>query len=129
VITYAQNFEDVMLARLFERKRRGFYVDIGAWDPDRYSVTRHFYQLGWHGLNVEPISWRHDLFVERRPRDINVHGLIGEGPGVERFFECVEEDYLSTIVPAVADMLRESGHTMREYPVPIERLDAMIERH
>jgi hypothetical protein len=43
MISYAQNFEDVMIARLFDAGYRGFYVDIGAAHPDFLSVTRHFY--------------------------------------------------------------------------------------
>ncbi|SFK10939.1 hypothetical protein SAMN05444581_102140 [Methylocapsa palsarum] len=34
MISYAQNFEDVMIARLFDEARRGFYIDIGAAHPD-----------------------------------------------------------------------------------------------
>lgn len=42
MISYAQNFEDVMIARLFDDTHRGFYVDVGAAHPDFLSVTRHF---------------------------------------------------------------------------------------
>lgn len=129
LITYAQNFEDVMLERLFAGKKRGFYVDIGAWDPNAYSVTRHFYQRGWRGLNIEPIGWRHAMFVEHRPHDINLRGLVGSGGGGTRFYECVEEDYLSTTVADVADAMRARGLTVNEYDVEIERLDTLIARH
>lgn len=43
MISYAQNFEDVMLERAFADLEIGFWVDVGAWDPDTDSVTRHFY--------------------------------------------------------------------------------------
>ena len=33
ITSYAQNFEDVMLARAFPGPQ-GFYVDVGANDPD-----------------------------------------------------------------------------------------------
>jgi hypothetical protein len=45
VITYAQNFEDVILARVIARREKGFYVDVGAGDPDHMSVTKWFYDL------------------------------------------------------------------------------------
>ncbi|MFN9402212.1 MAG: FkbM family methyltransferase, partial [Dolichospermum sp.] len=32
-ISYAQNFEDVLLNRLFKNKTRGFYIDVGALHP------------------------------------------------------------------------------------------------
>ncbi|MDA1234832.1 MAG: hypothetical protein O3A53_08525 [Acidobacteria bacterium] len=50
----AQNREDVMLARAFDHKTDGFYIDVGAMDPDEMSITRYFYDLGWRGINVEP---------------------------------------------------------------------------
>jgi len=42
MISYAQNFEDVMVARLFDPDYQGFYVDIGAAHPDFLSVTLIF---------------------------------------------------------------------------------------
>jgi hypothetical protein len=41
IISYAQNFEDVMLSRAFPGAR-GFYVDVGANDPDIGSVSHAF---------------------------------------------------------------------------------------
>src|SRR5438876_9312099 len=54
LISYAQNFEDVMLGRVFAGRKTGFYVDVGAADPVNLSVTKWFYDLGWSGLNIEP---------------------------------------------------------------------------
>jgi hypothetical protein len=51
---YAQHGEDRSLAGLLGRRRRGFYIDVGAWDPVQDSVTKHFYDRGWRGINVEP---------------------------------------------------------------------------
>ena len=56
MISWAQNLEDVMLARAFKGTARGYYVDVGAYDPVIDSVTRHFYEAGWHGINIEPHS-------------------------------------------------------------------------
>lgn len=118
-----------MLERFFQDKKSGFYVDIGAWDPNAYSVTRHFYLRGWRGLNVEPIASRHEMFVAERPRDINLRALVGSAKGMTTFFECVEEDYLSTTMPDVAELLRSRGLTVNEYDVDVEHLDALLERH
>jgi FkbM family methyltransferase len=79
MFSYAQNFEDVILARLFDGKTDGLYVDIGASDPELLSVTKHFYDLGWSGVNVEPIKAQWDLFATHRPRDINLNAAIGNG--------------------------------------------------
>ena len=53
-VSYAQNWEDVMLWRALGHVGQGFYVDVGAFSPDEHSVTRAFYDLGWSGINIEP---------------------------------------------------------------------------
>src|SRR6266851_465847 len=47
-----------MLARVFAGRTAGFYVDVSAADPVNLSVTKWFYDLGWSGLNIEPIGWQ-----------------------------------------------------------------------
>ena len=45
----------------------GNYIDIGAADPDEDSVTRAFYEAGWRGVNVEPMSPLAERLRHRRP--------------------------------------------------------------
>ncbi len=119
MLTYAQNFEDVILARLFAEKSDGFYIDIGAWDPTLHSVTRHFYDQGWRGINVEPIARQHALFVEQRPRDINLLAAVGATPGTMRFHECLDLSSLSTADDEQATALRQSGKRVESYDVDV----------
>lgn len=127
MISYAQNFEDVMLERLFKEVETGFYIDIGAFDPTLHSVTRHFYERGWHGVNVEPIPARHEMFIADRPRDTNLNVAIGAEPGRLRFYECVDDGALSTLDPKLADRLRGESHTIEEYDVEVVTLNSILE--
>jgi len=104
VISYAQNFEDVMLARAFRGLAQGFYVDVGAMDPVTHSVTCHFYEQGWHGINIEPSRSHFARLVELRPRDINLNFALGEREEVRDFFD-VPESGLSSLSdePPAAD--------------------------
>jgi FkbM family methyltransferase len=77
MVSYAQNFEDVMLRRALQDVESGFYVDIGAADPDADSVTRWFYEQGWRGINVEPDSQYFGRLAERRLEDKNLQCVIG----------------------------------------------------
>ena len=43
MISYAQNFEDVILWRALKHVEAGRYIDIGANDPEKDSVTKVFY--------------------------------------------------------------------------------------
>jgi FkbM family methyltransferase len=109
MISYAQNFEDVMLARVFANQERGFYVDVGAWHPTSDSVTRHFYDLGWSGVNVEPAPEYLTLLEEERPRDLNLGVVVGR-PGPRQFHR-VRGSGLSTLLPSLAHEAAASGFT------------------
>ena len=41
-ISYAQNFEDVLLWRALGTVERGFFIDVGAQHPDQDTVTPAF---------------------------------------------------------------------------------------
>jgi len=53
-VSYAQNYEDVMLWRALKHIENGFYIDVGAAWPSEHSVTKLFYDEGWRGINIEP---------------------------------------------------------------------------
>lgn len=78
LISYSQYYEDVILYALFgDEKKIGFYIDVGANDPVEISVTKMFYDLGWNGINIEPLDTMHKLLCIERPRDINLNIAIG----------------------------------------------------
>jgi len=72
MISYAQNAEDVVLARALVDTPVGFYIDIGAFHPTDHSVTKHFYDRGWRSINVEPLPHLLERFVAERPEDVNL---------------------------------------------------------
>ena len=122
MISYAQNFEDVMVARLFAPDDRGFYVDIGAAHPDYLSVTRHFYNQGWSGINVEPSFRFYPLLCEGRPNDINLQFAIGNNPGLATFYEIPKFAENSTLERRVADRLAAAELPSTTHEVEVIRL-------
>ncbi len=87
MISFAQNFEDVMLARIFAPRMTGFYIDVGAMDPVDGSVTKHFYDLGWCGVNVEPDGRFHEKLLSERTRDVNLNVALGESDDLLPFYQ------------------------------------------
>lgn len=73
---YSQNFEDVLLWRCFNHLDVGFYVDVGAQYEEADSVTRLFYDAGWSGINIEPVTEFAETF-RRRTRDHTVSCAAG----------------------------------------------------
>jgi len=87
MISYAQNFEDVILARVFNGQNEGFYVDVGAGDPVYLSVTKWFYDQGWSGINIEPNAALFRKLTADRLRDVNLNCGAGAERGEAVFFE------------------------------------------
>jgi len=79
--TYSQEGEDIVLNTLFGYDRPGIYVDIGAHDPVAWSNTKKFAELGWWGLNIDPMPGTAERFRRHRPRDICLEAAIDIGAG------------------------------------------------
>lgn len=79
-LSYSQEGEDMILARIFEGKNNGFYVDVGAHHPQRLSNTYYFYLQGWRGINLDARPGSMNLFHKIRPRDINLEIGISDTP-------------------------------------------------
>jgi FkbM family methyltransferase len=89
-ISYAQEGEDLILAALLdlrESKRPGFYVDVGAHHPQRFSNTFLFYRNGWSGINIDARPGSMLAFQRDRTRDINVEAAVGEDHKARTFYE------------------------------------------
>ncbi|HRY82208.1 MAG TPA: FkbM family methyltransferase [Candidatus Moranbacteria bacterium] len=78
VKSYSQEGEDMILRRLFEDTKKGFYVDIGAHHPQRFSNTQYFYKMGWTGINVDAMPGSMKKFEKLRPRDINLEMAVSD---------------------------------------------------
>lgn len=78
--SYSQEGEDMVLRRLFEGAGPGFYVDVGAHHPKRFSNTYHFYCNGWRGINIDARPGSMEQFNRLRPRDLNLEAGIAREP-------------------------------------------------
>ena len=128
MISYAQNGEDVVLARALP-SASGFYVDVGASHPDIASVTKYFYDLGWSGINIDPRGDVIELLRERRPRDTNLEFAAGATDGSVDFYVVVEDPDLSTMDSSDRDFLEQRGYTVTTQRVQVRTLDSIFIRH
>lgn len=89
---FSQEGEDLILSRLFyiindnHNIKDGFYIDIGAHHPYRYSNTYLFYKKGWHGINIDALPGSMKSFNRLRKRDINIECGVGKKTEVKKFF-------------------------------------------
>lgn len=74
--SYSQEGEDIILQRYFEGTSKGFYVDVGAHHPMRFSNTYIFYKMGWRGINIDAMPGSMALFNRFRRHDLNLEVAI-----------------------------------------------------
>jgi FkbM family methyltransferase len=108
-VSYAQNFEDVLLWRALGDVRDGFYIDIGAWHPDTESVTRAFYDRGWRGINVEPVPENARRLRLARTRDITLQAAVS-AQARQRMLHIVPGTGLSSLSADAAERARAHGY-------------------
>jgi FkbM family methyltransferase len=128
MISYAQNFEDVILHRVFRTVGHGRYVDIGAYDPVVDSVTKHFYDRGWSGVNVEAVERFHRKFEEQRPRDWNINVVVGPREGQVEFHEWGDTGLSSYRDGLDGRVMADLGYQKTSRSLPMTTLQAIADR-
>lgn len=128
--SYSQEGEDVILRRLFEEQSCGFYVDVGAHHPQRFSNTFLFYKRGWRGINIDPDVDAIAEFQRSRPRDISLVLGISNEVGELRYHR-FNEPALNTFDEVLAHEREKLGgyHLLSTIVVPVKRLDEVLQEH
>lgn len=108
----SQKGEDLAIDTYFHHKKKGFYIDIGAYHPQRYNNTKFFYDRGWHGINIEPNPNAIQLFQKDRMKDVNLNIGIGSKVGTLLFY-VFESAALSTFSRKEADELLKADYRVR----------------
>lgn len=82
--SYAQEHEDSRLWDFVgQDKEKGFYIDVGANDPEFLSVSKSFYDAGWYGINIEPQAKFCHALWEAQPEATTLQCGLSDKPGTE----------------------------------------------
>jgi len=108
---YSQEGEDILLSRIFGKQRDGFYVDVGAHHPRRFSNTYHFYKKGWRGINIDAMPGSMEVFQKLRPSDINLEMAVSEKEQILTYY-MFNEPALNGFSKAIS-----TEHQTREYKI------------
>lgn len=127
-ISYAQNFEDVMLWRALKHIDRGFYIDIGAQDPIIDSVSLAFYQHGWRGVHIEPTQQYSSKLRNARQDEVVEQVAIGNSQGTLKFYEFCDTG-LSTADPTLAKRHEDAGFFAKISEIRVATLASILERY
>ena len=126
-ISYAQNFEDVMLWRALKHVKNGFYIDIGAQDPVKDSVSLAFYENGWRGVHVEPTSQYSEKLKKARHDETVLQVAISAECGTLNFFEFPDTG-LSPGDVFTAEAHRKAGFLAIETIVQTVTIDQLLDQ-
>lgn len=131
--SYSQEGEDMVIRGFYEGKKRykGFYVDVGAHHPYRFSNTMYFYRKGWRGINIEPSPEAMKWFKFFRRKDTNLNIGISDSPQ-ELTYYCFNEPALNGFSKEISekrDGLKSRYHLLKTIPVPTLPLKEVFANH
>ncbi|TFW30408.1 FkbM family methyltransferase [Massilia horti] len=124
-VSYAQNFEDVLLWRALGHVKNGFYIDVGANDPVEHSVTKAFYDRGWTGINIEPLPHFYEAFLKQRPNDINLPIAAGAKEDFLTLYDVPAVRGWASPDPGVAAAHRAHGFQVTELTVQVRPVSSV----
>jgi len=128
---YSQYHEDDKIFKFIEKKDRGLYIDIGAGNPIQYSNTYMLYQMGWHGLLIEPCPVLIPRLKEVRPNDILYEGAILDFDGSVVVFS--KEEYgitsKSYIFKSHIEKAKKEGYGEHYWMRPCCKLKTLLKKY
>lgn len=101
--SYSQEGEDLILDKFLSYKKNGFYIDIGAHHPMRFSNTYLFYKRGWRGINIDALPGSMVEFKKHRKLDINLEIGIND-TGSQSTFYIFNESAINTFNKKEAEL-------------------------
>jgi FkbM family methyltransferase len=127
--SWSQAGEDLSLAAILQDfSGKKFYLDIGAHDPNRFSVTRKLYHTGWTGIDVDGNPEYEQKFKKFRPRNRFLNVCVGDQATYE--FTIFTEGAISTANSEWAKKFNSEGAVVKEKRiVPGMRLREILDLH
>ena len=132
----SQYGEDLLLWNFFNRKRNGFYVDVGAYDGVGFSNTYFFESLGWTGMLIEAVPAFYQSCLSSRPYSQVINATVGKvdepkyvtlsiaegGGGVGTLSFCGENQQQ-------LERIKREGGIVRTIEVPLRSLNELLVDH
>jgi len=129
--------EDALLYDLFRDVPSGVFVEVGALDGHRCSISYVFEAMGWTGLLAEPIPELHALCVKNRPHARVIQAALGPpgSTGTTEFVVPLDPEFQPSAYREHEGMGTEHVRAMkaaraqtRRVTVPMSSADAELAR-
>ncbi|HTB64450.1 MAG TPA: FkbM family methyltransferase [Opitutales bacterium] len=116
--------ENAEVRAFFGSRPVGYFIEVGANDPQNASQTWHLEQLGWTGLLIEPMQENHEKLLAQRPKSRAVRAACSSpdkrGMGA---LNIAEHSFLNCLEKNVDDQGVQYSKTES---VPIVTLDDVL---
>ena len=131
--SFSQDGEDMILHSIFDDlggRNNGFFIDVGALHPYRFSNTAFFYDKGWNGINIEPTPDAIAIFNNVRMRDINLNYGVNNVEG-ELSFYIFDEPALNSFSKELSAQRVATTHykLIDTVTVPVSRLETILDKY
>lgn len=126
--SYAQEGEDMILHRIFETQESGFYVDVGAHHPKRFSNTYFFYKQGWRGINIDAMPGSMAAFNLYRPRDINLEMAVSNC-SQELTYYLFDEPALNGFSADISNLRSLATPSKEQQLLTTQRLETILDQY
>jgi FkbM family methyltransferase len=126
---FAQEGEDMILRRAFGKRKHGFYVDVGAHHPFRFSNTYLLYKKGWRGINVDATPGSMRLFERYRAGDINLEAAVAEVDSSLVFYLFSDHALNTCDARQAEDAMREGARLIEQRRIDARPLKALLAQH
>jgi FkbM family methyltransferase len=125
---YSQNFEDVLLSRVLSDLETATYIDVGCQHETVDSVTKHFSNKGWSGINLDPVE-EHIREFACRPNDTSLPVAAGATPSLQQF-TVIAQSGLSSFHPFYVATANELGLTdVQSRLVEVRTLTSILDEY
>ena len=129
-IHFSQEGEDIILENIFARKKIGFYVDIGAHHPTRFSITQKLSLSGWRGINIDANPDCFDAFQEMRKRDINLICGISDVESELTYYKFHEPALNTFSKEKYESLIKETHYKLKEtLKISTQRLESVLSKY
>jgi len=113
--SYSLSNVDLVIERIFKKKNKGIFIDVGCNHPIKYNNTYLLYKKGWSGINIDLDTESINQFNKLRTRDINIQTLITSYDNEEKdLFFYHDRSAINTISKDLANSRKKEYQEIRK---------------
>jgi FkbM family methyltransferase len=126
--SFSQFGEDLVIEELLNQMgiSRGFYVDVGAFDPVIGSNTLLLSKRGWSGINIDVDEQKIERFRRARPRDWNLACGVSKVAGRKQFARYAAAS-MTRLITGTDHRSVLGDHPLETFEVDTRPLQAILE--